>query len=120
MQAQQDIFTRLKTQLEAKGYAVYDGQLPKAGTAYPFIYMGESMATTRPYKGALSDTVTQSVHVYHNNDRKRGTVSYILSDIKMTCFRLGYLCTDLTQDIMEDTTTDVPLVHGLINATFKA
>lgn len=35
---QQELFSKLKIELEALGYAVYDGFLPPEGTAYPFVY----------------------------------------------------------------------------------
>lgn len=37
---QQELFSTIKTELEDKGYEVYDGVLPHENTPYPFIYLG--------------------------------------------------------------------------------
>ena len=85
MDPQQELFTRLLLDLEKKGYAVYDGALPPKDTPYPFIYLADSQLIDEENKTAVFGNVTQRIHVWHNNDKQRGTVSQMLLDIKTVC-----------------------------------
>lgn len=42
MDPQQELFTKLLTEIKALGYDVYDGFLPPDGTPYPFVYLADS------------------------------------------------------------------------------
>lgn len=124
MEAQQELFTAIKLALEGKGYAVYDGFLPPAGTAYPFIYIGNVRQADREHKTDLTGSVFPTIHVWHSDPGKRGTVSKMLLDIKTTCRLLqktaGYswAVRGITQNIFPDTTTKTPLLHGVFEAEF--
>lgn len=122
MDAQQEFFTALKLALEEKGYAVYDGALPPDNTPYPFIYLGEFRQTDTERKNAITGTVYPMIHVWHNDCRKRGTVSAMLLDIKTVCRNLvhtanfAWLVRNVTSRIMADNTTKTPLLHGVVEA----
>ena len=124
MEAQQELFTAIKLELEAKGYAVYDGFLPPEGTAYPFVYIGDFRQTDREHKTDLTGSVFPTVHVWHNDPGKRGTVSKMLLEIKTVCRRLqktarySWAIRGITQNIFPDTTTKTPLLHGVFEAEF--
>lgn len=121
---QQELFSHLLSELRKK-YDVYDGFLPPAGTEYPFIYIADSVLTDEINKTAVFGEVSQTVHVWHNNPRQRGTVSAMLLDIKSTCRRMertsnfAWLITNVEQTILADDSTAVPLVHGVLEITFK-
>lgn len=120
---QQEVFTALTKALRAKGYDVYDGLLPPDGTPYPFVYMGESMSSDKETKSGCYAVVTQTIHVYSNDVFKRGTLSALLLDIKQTCRTLkltqfGINVTNVNQQILNDTTTATPLVHGILDVEF--
>lgn len=125
MDPQQELFTALLTRLRDKGYQVYDGHLPAKGTTYPFIYLADNQINEIPTKPYVIGEVTQSVHVYHNNVRKRGTLSAILLDIKHSAravqetANFGFNLVEINQQILPDDTTDQPLLHGVIEARFK-
>ena len=124
MDPQQELFTALKLALEAKGFAVYDGVLPPENTPYPFVYLGDFRQTDTEHKNAVTGIVYPTIHVWHNNPRKRGTVSKMLLEIKTECRRLvktsnfAWLVRNVTGRIIPDNTTKTPLLHGVIEAEF--
>ena len=122
---QQELFSKLKTDLEAKGFAVYDGFLPPEGTPYPFVYLGDSQQIDDENKTAIFGNVYQTIHVWHNNPRQRGTVSQILLEIKLTCRLISYTdcfawdVRNISQQIFPDNTTNQPLLHGVLDVEWK-
>ena len=80
MDPQQELFTKLLTEIKALGYDVYDGFLPPDGTPYPFVYLADSQQTDDANKTAVFGNVYQTIHVWHNNPRQRGTVSKMFGD----------------------------------------
>jgi hypothetical protein len=122
---QQEIFSELKIRLEAKGYAVHDGFLPPESTPYPFVYMGDSQQIDDENKNAVFGNVIQTIHVWHNNPKRRGDVSQILLDIKQTCRAISHTASfawsvrNVTQNIIPDTTTSAPLLHGVLEVEWK-
>lgn len=125
MDPQQELFTELLLRLKEKGYDVYDTFLPPEGTPYPFIYLADSQQTDDSNKTAIFGNVYQTVNVWHNNPRQRGTVSGILLDIKEICYRLehtanfAWMVQNMNQRILPDNTTKTPLLHGLLEVEFK-
>ena len=53
MDPQQELFTKIKLELEKKGYSVYDGALPPLETPYPFIYLGDMQQIDDANKSAV-------------------------------------------------------------------
>ena len=125
MDAQQELFSYLKVNIEALGYAVYDGFLPPEGTPYPFVYLGDSQQSDISTKGASHGVVYQTIHVYSNTPKQRGTLSAMLADIKMSCKRVvrtknfAWHASNITTRIMPDNTTKTPLLHGIVEVDFK-
>lgn len=124
---QQEFFTALRKELKKDGYDVYDGALPPNGTPYPFIYMGASnMAGDQACKDIDSARILQTVHAWHDDPGKRGTVSGMLIDIQVAArqitvtnnYRFSFV--DATEDILPDTTTKTPLLHGVVSVTVNA
>ena len=124
MDAQQELFIKLKTRIGQQGYTVYDGALPPEGTPYPFVYMGSTQQDDRMLKAGVIGAVSQMIHVYHNDVRQRGSVSGILTTIKAVCRSItstehfSWQCTGIDQQILPDNTTKTPLMHGIITADF--
>lgn len=125
MDPQQELFSKLKIELEALGYAVYDGFLPPEDTTYPFVYFGDMRQIDDANKSIILGNVFQTIHVWSNTPRNRGTVSKILYDIKNVCRQIS--CTQtyawallhVTQNIFPDNTTKTPLLHGVLEVEFK-
>lgn len=125
MDPQQELFTALLTKIKEKGYDVYDGFLPPDGTPYPFVYLADNRIADEANKSAIFASVYQTIHVWHDSPRKRGTVSEMLAEIKNLCRHLSYTqtfawdCRNVTQRILTDTTTKTPLLHGVLEVKFK-
>lgn len=125
MDSQQEIFTELKTRLEKLGYSVYDSVLPPDGTPYPFIYLGENQQIDTENKSAVFGSVFQTIHVWHDSPKKRGTVSNMLSTVKMICRTVehtpnfSWFVKNTNQMILTDTTTKTPLLHGVLKVEFR-
>ncbi|GAB6105721.1 DUF3168 domain-containing protein [Blautia glucerasea] len=125
MDAQQELFTRLLTDLRSKGYDVYDGFLPSEDTPYPFIYLSNSRQTDRMTKTNLTGIVYQTIDVWGNSPKNRGTISNILQDIKRVCFGIDrtsnhvWHVSGVSQSILHDNTTNIPLIHGILQVDFS-
>lgn len=125
MDPQQELFTAVLVELR-KRYPdqVYDTFLPPEGTPYPFIYLADSVLTDKANKTAVFGNVSQTIHVWHDNPRQRGIVSQMLLQIKQICRHLehtgnfSWSVQDLNQRILPDTTTNQPLLHGIVEVTF--
>lgn len=122
---QQELFTRLKIDLEALGFDVFDGFLPPDGTPYPFVYLGNTRLADDANKSAVFGDVYQTIHVWHSSPLKRGTVSKMLLCIKDVCRRIEHTdnfawhLREVSQNIFPDTTTKTPLLHGVLEVGFK-
>ena len=124
MDPQQELFSILLRELKNTGYDVYDGFLPPKNTPYPFIYLADSTQIDEENKSAVFGRVTQTIHVWHNSPKQRGTVSKMLLDAKSICRKLektnnfSWFVRDLNQRILSDNTTKQPLLHGILSVEF--
>lgn len=124
MDPQQEFFTRLKLDLEALGYDVYDGFLPPEDTPYPFIYLGDNNQSDKETKTAVIGNVYQTVHVWHNNPKQRGTASAMVLAIKTACRKIehtdnfSWVVQNISSRIFGDNTTKT-LLHGVVNVELK-
>lgn len=122
---QQELFTKIKIEIEALGYDVYDGMLPPEDTPYPFVYLGDCRQDDDTNKSAVFGNVYQTIHVWSNNPSNRGTVSSMLLAIKKVCRKIehtdkfAWLLRNVNQRIIIDTTTKTPLLHGVIEVEYK-
>lgn len=125
MDAQQELFTRLKLDIEALGFAVYDGELPSKDTKYPFVYLADFTQNNTLLKNAMTGTVFPTIHVWHNTPKQRGTVSRIIALIYGVCMKIestnnfAWVLANCNSRIITDTTTNAPLQHGIIEPEFK-
>jgi len=125
MDSQQELFTKLKLSLEALGFAVYDGFLPPDGTAYPFVYLGDSRQDENATKSAVCGSVYQTIHIWSDSPTKRGTLSKMLLQAKEVCRSIkhtanfAWIVANVNQRIIADNTTKTPLLHGVLEVEFK-
>lgn len=121
---QQEIFSKLLTEIKALGYDVYDGYLPPDGTPYPFVYLGDFRQSDKANKTAVFGTVYGTIHVWSNTPKNRGTVSKMMLEIKKMCRKIehtenfSWYVRNIEQRIIPDTTTKQPLLHGVIEPEF--
>ena len=122
---QQELFSKLKTEIESLGYDVYDGFLPPDGTPYPFVYLGDCQQTDDANKSAVFGNVYQTIHVWSNTPLNRGTVSQMLLAVKNVCRGINHTdnfawyVRNVNQRIIPDNTTKTPLLHGVLEVEFK-
>ena len=115
----------MKLDIEALGYAVYDGVLPPEDTKYPFVYLADFQQTNTTLKNAITGTVFPTIHVWHNTPKQRGTVSQMIAGIYGVCLKIeetanyNWLLPNFNSRIITDTTTKTPLLHGVIEPEFK-
>lgn len=125
MDPQQELFTALLLAIKDQGYDVYDGILPPLDTPYPFVYVAGSRQTDDPNKSAIFGDVYQTIDVWHSSPTKRGTVSEMLGTIKRIARALHYTTSfkwelrNVDQQILTDTTTNTPLLHGVLELEYK-
>lgn len=124
MDPQQELFTELLLKIRKLGYDVYDGYLPPEGTSYPFVYLADSQQTDAANKTAVFGRVYQTVHVWSNTPKKRGTVSGMLLNVKIACRGISHTknfawdVRNMEQQILPDNTTKEPLLHGILEVEF--
>lgn len=122
---QQELFTRIKLDLEARAFSVFDGVMPPEDTPYPFVYLGDFSQGDIDTKHGLTGSVHATIHVWHNNPQKRGTVSSMMAEIKMAARKIertahfGWYVRNVNSRIIPDNTTKTPLLHGIIEADFS-
>lgn len=125
MDPQQELFTALLLQLKEKGYDVFDTFLPGEDALYPFVYLADSQQVDDTNKSAVFGNVYQTVHIWHNNPKQRGSVSEIILDVKTMCRKLehtknfGWNLLNVNQRVLPDTTTKQPLLHGILELEFR-
>lgn len=121
---QQELFSKIKKEIESLGYDVYDGFLPPENTPYPFVYLGDMQQVDTSTKSQINGRVTNTIHVWHNNPKQRGTVSQMLLKIKKTCRMIKqtesftWSVRNINQNIFPDNTTKSPLMHGVLDIEF--
>ena len=122
MQAQQELFTYFKTQLNA-----YDGALPPTGTPYPFYYIADTRQQLGSAKSKDYGYVTLIVHAWHNDPKKRGTLSIMMDNVigmagsleETTNYKWSLIRNETEQQILADNTTTPPLMHGWSSLRFS-
>ena len=125
MDPQQELFAELLQKIKEWGYDVYDGVLPPEDTPYPFIYLADSQQIDDTNKTAIFGNVYQTIHVWHNDPKQRGTVSAILLAVKDVCRKVrhtknfSWYVTNIDQRILADNTTKQPLMHGVLDVDFR-
>lgn len=125
MDPQQELFTELLQKIKEWGYDVYDGTLPPQDTPYPFVYLADNQQIDEINKTAVFGNVYQTIHVWHNNPKQRGTVSTMFLAIKDVCRKVehtknfAWYVVSVDQRILADTTTKTPLLHGVLDMEFR-
>lgn len=122
---QQELFTELLLRIKEQGYDVYDGFLPPEGTPYPFVYLADSQQADSANKSAVIGNVYQTIHVWSDSPKRRGEMSGILLAIKRICRNIqstknfAWMLFNVEQRILSDNTTKAPLLHGVLEVTYR-
>lgn len=126
MDAQQELFSTIKESIKKRGYDVYDCGLPPDKTPYPFVYLGDVQSSDDEFKSSeTAGTVNMTIHIWSNNPKKRGDLSDMISNIKKICRNIketnsySWFVNNLVSRIIPDNTTKEPLIHGVIEVSFR-
>lgn len=126
MDAQQELFSIIRESIEKTGYDVYDCGLPPEETPYPFVYLGDVQSSDNEFKGSeITGTVNMTIHIWSNNPKKRGDLSEMIANIKKICRSVektnnySWFVSELVNRILPDNTTKEPLLHGVIEGSFR-
>ena len=119
---QQEVFVAVKAVCMNLGYSTYD-YLPMENVSYPFVFIGEDSSTDIPNKTAIHGSYNLTLHIY-NDQKKRGTTSKMMLNIKQALRELKHTqgfyisVNSINDQIIQDTTTNIPLSHGIIDVEF--
>lgn len=125
---QQELYSAILVLLREKfgNENVYDGRLPPDNTPYPFVYLADNQfIDDGGNKTQLLGDCYQTIHVWHNNFERRGTVSSMMLSIKLLCRQIiktktySWTLINADQRIITDNTTKTPLMHGVIELHYQ-
>ena len=120
---QQEIFTLCLVEAKKLFENAYD-YIPGDDTKYPFVFIGEQFSNDLPNKTAIFGRVTQRLHFYQDDKRKRGDLSKMVADL---VYRLRTIkntknyyisITGINSQVIFDTSTDKMLLHGILEVDF--
>ena len=100
--------------------AVYD-YIPPEGTAYPFVRLGiQTKQNRRLHKRNLNGDTQLMLHFWHNNVRQRGTLTRMMGEAEGAIkAEYGDRAEEINIRVMEDDTTSVTLLHGVMDINIK-
>lgn len=122
---QQEIFTLCRqkaTEVIGKD-DVYD--YPPGEVDYPFFYIGEAFSQDKANKSVVNATVQQTIHLYHNDYKKRGTSEKLILELKHKLRKVVktphffVTISNMSSQIIPDNSTSTPLLHGILEVEFK-
>ena len=100
--------------------SVYD-YIPPENTAFPFIRIGEQFKQNRRlHKNDLNGDTQITLHFWHDNVRQRGTLTKMMSDVENAVInQYGVRGEDINTRVIDDNTTSVTLLHGILEINIK-
>ncbi|MDN6670661.1 MAG: hypothetical protein L0L07_00050 [Staphylococcus equorum] len=98
---------------------VYD-YLP-GDVGYPFVFVGEQFKQNdRKHKDYLNGSTQVTVHVWHNDYKKRGTLSDMMTQIEEAIqLKYGSKADNIDTQIITDTSTGAELLHGIVEVSIN-
>lgn len=122
---EQALFTAVRQACIQSGIDTYD-YLPSNNASYPFAFVGEqTMNGVYNNKDKRLISLIQTVHIYHNDYRQRGTVTTLIKGIQSRLLSIKDVqgrkvsVTDDSMQMLSDNTTNTPLMHGVIEINYE-
>ena len=121
MNPEQRVFTEIRRICKSLYSEVVYDYNPPEGTAYPFIRIGEQFKQNRRlHKENLNGDTQVTLHFWHNNVRKRGTLTKMMHDVETALIdSYGVEGEEMTSRVLEDTSTAITLLHGILEINIK-
>lgn len=120
MSPEQNIRIRLRLLLDELGYPVYS-YLPNGEGEFPILHVGEQFKQNeRLHIDRLNGRTQITIHVWHNDVRQEGTVMRLVYQVEQLLLKeFGLYGEDINTELVMDDSTDVRLLHGIINVNIK-
>ena len=117
---EQKIYTQIRRICDELGYSVYD-YLPDSKAEFPFIVLGEQFSQNfREHKDYHNKRTQITVHFWHNDWRKRGTLTKIMRDVELGIIReFKVNGEDVSVQVLPDNSTGGDLWHGILETDIK-
>ena len=95
--------------------------IPPEDTPYPFIRVGEVFKQNRRnHKQDLDGDIQVSLHFWHDSVYERGTLTKMMHDAEIAIIdKFGVRGEEINSRVMEDTTTSITLLHGILEINIK-
>ena len=115
-----ELFNAVRKLSHDLGYDTYD-HLPDGSASYPFVHIGEQfeqLMTTN--KDRLTGQTQITIHVWHNDWRRRSVLTEMMSDIERGLWglrsttRFSIRINNTNKQVLTDTSTDSTLLHGIL------
>ncbi len=122
MTVTQELYDAIYFNLE-KNYVVYES-LPDSSATYPFVVLGEMQQTKSNFKTALGTRINLTIDVWGDRE-SRFSVDAIMNDIEKVSrvvtkhYYFVKRIDDSDSQLLHDNSTDVDLLHGVINLAFS-
>lgn len=102
------------------GYSVYD-YLPDSKAKYPFIVLGEQFSQNfREHKECYNKRTQITVHFWHNEWRKRGSLTKMMRDVELGIIReFKVNGEDMSVQVLPDNSTGSDLWHGILETDIR-
>lgn len=122
---EQEIYTWLLGQLKELGSDVYEYKMPTEEALYPFVFLEGGQTIDNAYGREILADVSIRAHIWQDDLTKRGRFSGLMGDVVRTAYRLYdtnsyyWVLDHVEQQVMTDTSTNQPLLHGVVTFRFK-
>ena len=117
---EQKIYTKIRKICKELGYSTYD-YLPDSKAGFPFIVLGEQFSQNfREHKDYYNKQTQITVHFWHNDWRKRGSLTKMMRDVElgiMNEFKVNG--EDISTQMLPDNSTGSDLWHGILETDIK-
>jgi len=115
-----ELFNEVRKLSYQLGYDTYD-HIPDGNVAYPFVHVGEQFEQLNTSnKDRLFGQTQITVHVWHNDWRKRKELTDMMSAIERELWNmrstahLSVRIASTNKQVLTDTSTDSTLLHGVL------
>lgn len=88
---------------------------------YPFVFVGEQLKQdVLIHKDYRNGETQVTVHVWHDNHKKRGTLSTMASNIETAVKeKYGYRVIEANFQMLPNSSTGADLLHGIVEFNIK-
>ena len=117
---EQKIYTQIRRICDELRYSTYD-YLPDSKAEYPFVVLGEQFSQNiREHKDYLNKRTQITVHFWHNDWRKRGSLTKMMRNVELGIIReFKVNGEDISMQILPDSSTGSDLLHGILETDIR-